>query len=95
MTKIENMIDLRAFCLEQAVKIKCEYKKAGGVVSETPTALASEYEKYILGGSEISKVPVSMDMVIYETMLKIINENKETNDTLEKLKETLANSKKE
>ena len=36
-----------------------------------------------------------MDRVIYETMLKMINDNKETNEAIEKLKETLANNKNE
>lgn len=95
MAKIENMIDLRSFCLEQAIKIKCEYKKVGCAITKDLISLACEYEKYILGGVEIPKFPINVDRVIYETMLKMIDENKEANAAIEKIKETLANSEKE
>jgi hypothetical protein len=48
--KIENMIDLRAFCLEQAIKIKSEYKRAGEKITKSTIQLAIDYEAYVLGG---------------------------------------------
>jgi hypothetical protein len=55
--KIENMIDLRAFCLEQAIKIKSEYKKAGDSITKSPIQLAIDYEAYVLGGVSLPHQP--------------------------------------
>ena len=92
MTKIENMIDLRLRCVELALEF---YKDNNGIDIEQIKHCAKFFESLILGDSELPKSPMSMDRVIYETMVKMINDNKETNDAIEKLKETLANNKNE
>lgn len=51
--KIDNMVDLRAFCLEQAVKIRCEYIKSDKLTSLSTIELAKAFEQYILGDSKL------------------------------------------
>lgn len=92
MVKIENMIDLRLQCLELALDY---YKNNTSCDTGDIKRCAAIFESYILGDSELPKSPMNMDRVIYETMLKIIDNNKETNAAIEKLKETLANNKNE
>lgn len=77
--KIDNMVDLRAFCLEQAIKIKSEYKKAGNTLIKTPIQLATEYEKYILGSVDLPNQPFNSDKLLYDTITDILK-NKENND---------------
>lgn len=76
--KIDNMVDLRAFCLEQAVKIKSEYKKAGDRITKSPIQLAIDYESYILGGVSLPNQPFNSDKLLYDTMTDIIK-NKDEN----------------
>lgn len=90
MEKIENMIDLRLRCVELALEF---YKDNQGFDTGQIKHCAQFFESFILGDSELPKSPMSMDRVIYETMVKMINDNKETNDAIEKIKETLANNK--
>lgn len=92
MKKIENMIDLRLRCVELAFEW---YKDIKGCSIGQIKNCAKSLESFILGDSELPKSPMNMDRVIYETMLKMINDNKETNDAIEKIKETLANNKSE
>lgn len=92
MGKIENMIDLRFRCVELALEF---YKDNQSCDTGQIKSCAQKFESFILGDSELPKSPISMDRVIYETMLKLINDNKETNDAIEKIKETLANNKNE
>lgn len=77
--KIDNMVDLRAFCLEQAIKIKSEYKKAGDIITETPIQLAIDYEAYILGGVSLPSQPFNSDKLLYDTMTDIIKNKEERN----------------
>ena len=76
--KIDNMVDLRAFCLEQAIKIKSEYKKAGTEMMKSPIQLAIDYEAYILGGVSLPSQPFNTDKLLYDTMTEMIK-NKEEN----------------
>lgn len=92
MTKIENMIDLRLRCVELALEF---YKDNKSCDTKQVKSCAQNFASFILGDSELPKSPMSMDRVIYETMVKLINDNKETNDAIEKIKETLANNKSE
>ena len=92
MEKIENMIDLRLRCVELALEF---YKDNKDCDTGQIKHCAQNFESFILGDSELPKSPISMDRVIYETMVKLINDNKETNDAIEKIKETLANNKNE
>lgn len=55
--KIDNRIDLRAFCLELAIKTKSEYKTAGDGITISPIQLAIDYEAYILGGVSLPHQP--------------------------------------
>lgn len=82
--KIDNMVDLRAFCLEQAIKIKCEYKKAGDRITISPIQLAKDYEAYILGGVSLPNQPFNTDKLLYDTMTDMIK-NKEENDVKTRL----------
>lgn len=77
--KIDNMVDLRAFCLEQAIKIKSEYKRAGDRITKSPIQLAIDYEAYILGGVSLPNQPFNTDKLLYDTMTEMIK-NKEEND---------------
>jgi hypothetical protein len=74
--KIDNMIDLRAFCLEQAIKMKCEYQINGNRITCESTDLAKEYEAYILDGMSLPNQPFNSDKLLYDTMTEIIK-NKE------------------
>lgn len=77
--KIDNMVDLRAFCLEQAVKIKCEYIKGDKLTSQTTIELANTFEAYILGDAKLPDQPFNSDKLLYDTMTEMIK-NKEEND---------------
>lgn len=63
--KIDNMIDLRAFCLEQAIKGK-EFPHQCFV------RIAQEYEDYILGGATLPDQPFNSDKFLYDTMTEFI-----------------------
>lgn len=76
--KIDNMVDLHAFCLEQAIKIKSGYKKAGDRITKSPIQLAIDYEAYILGGVSLPNQPFNTDKLLYDTMTDMIK-NKEEN----------------
>lgn len=77
--KIDNMVDLRAFCLEQAIKIKGEYARANDRLTTSTISLAKDYEAYILGGVSLPNQPFNTDKLLYDTMLDMIK-NKEEND---------------
>jgi hypothetical protein len=74
--KIDNMVDLRAFCLEQAIKINCEYKKAGSSITKSPIQLAIDYEAYILGGVSLPNHPFNSNKILYDTMTEMIKNKK-------------------
>lgn len=82
--KIDNMVDLRAFCLEQAIKIKSEYKKADDEMIKSPIQLAIDFEAYILGGVSLPSQPFNTDKLLYDTMTEMIK-NKEENDVKTRL----------
>lgn len=82
--KIDNMVDLRAFCLEQAIKIKSEYKRAGDRITTSSIKLAMDYEAYILGGANLPNQPFNSDKLLYDTMAEMIK-NKEENDVQTRL----------
>lgn len=63
--KIDNMVDLRAFCLELAVNGQ-EYPHKSFI------SMAKEYEEYILGGANLPDQPFNSDKLLYETMTEII-----------------------
>lgn len=63
--KIDNMVDLRAFCLEQAVKGK-EYPHRSFI------STAREYEDYILGSANLPDQPFNSDKLLYDTMTEMI-----------------------
>jgi hypothetical protein len=92
MTNIENRIDLRLRCVELALDFYKDLKMYG---SQDVMDVAKKFELFILGDSELPEYPMSMDRVLYETMLKIMNDNDYNGKELEKIKETLANSKQE
>lgn len=69
--KIDNMVDLRAFCLEQATKSK-EYAHRSRI------SVAKDYEDYILGGVTLPDQPFNTDKLLYDTMTDMIK-NKEEN----------------
>lgn len=69
--KIDNMIDLRAFCLELAVQGQ-EYPHRQSI------SVAREYEDYILSGAKLPDQSFNSDKLLYDTMTDIIK-NKEEN----------------
>lgn len=70
--KIDNMVDLRAFCLEQAIKIKGEYARANDRLTSSTVSLAKDYEAYILGSANLPDQPFNSDKLLYDTMTEII-----------------------
>lgn len=78
--KIDNMIDLRAFCLEQAVKIKGEYAMANNKLIAPTVSIAKDYEEYTLGNASLPDQPFNLDKLLYDTMTEMIK-NKESNRT--------------
>lgn len=70
--KIDNMVDLRAFCLEMAVNGQ-EHPHRSFI------SIAKDYEGYILGGSKLPDQPFNSDKLLYDTMTEMIK-NKEGND---------------
>lgn len=77
--KIDNMVDLRAFCLGQSVKIRCEYINSGKLTSLSTIELAKVFEQYILGDAKLPDQPFNSDKLLYDTMTEMIK-NKEEND---------------
>ena len=75
--KIDNMIDLRAFCLEQAVKIRCEYIKGDKLTSQTTVGMAKTFEAYILGDAKLPDQPFNTDKLLYDTMTDMIKNREE------------------
>jgi hypothetical protein len=70
--KIDNMIDLRAFCLEQAIKIKGEHVRANDRLTTSTVSLAKDYEAYILGSANLTDQPFNSDKLLYDTMTEMI-----------------------
>lgn len=73
--KIDNMIDLRAFCLEQAVKLKSSKPDAFISVRE----LAEIYVDFVLGDSKLPNTPIEPSEVLNDTMMEIIEHKEENN----------------
>ena len=92
MVQIENMIDLRLQCVAFALEF---YKNNENIGTDDIKECAKIFASFILGDSELPEYSMSMDRVLYETMLKIMNDNDYNGKELEKLKEILANSKQE
>ena len=68
--KIDNMVDLRAFCLEQAVKMKsANFKECKNTME-----MVIIFEKYILGNAKLPENPSSFDNVLQEYMKRSLNE---------------------
>lgn len=63
--KIDNMIDLRAFCLEMAVNGQ-EHPHRSFI------SIAKVYEDYILGGVTLPDQPFNSDKLLYDTMTEMI-----------------------
>jgi hypothetical protein len=76
--KIDNMVDLRAFCLGQSVKMRCEYIKSDKLTSQSTIELAKVFEQYILGDAKLPDQPFNTDKLLCDTMTDIIK-NKEEN----------------
>lgn len=68
--KIDNMVDLRAFCLELAIKGQ-EYPHKSFI------SIAKQYEEYILGGVSLPDQPFNSDKLLYDTMADMIKNNDE------------------
>lgn len=73
--KIDNMIDLRAFCLEQAVKLKSAKPDAFISVRE----LAEIYVDFVLGDSKLPNIPIEPSEVLNDTMMEITEHKEENN----------------
>lgn len=74
--KIDNMVDLRAFCLGQSVKIRCEYINSGKLTSLSTIELAKAFEQYVLGDAKLPNQAFNTDKLLYDTMTDMIK-NKE------------------
>jgi hypothetical protein len=67
--KIDNMVDLRVFCVEQAVKMKISSWENEEIADDVIN-IARSYEKYIVGNSKLSNQPLTQ-MFYYEKHLNI------------------------
>lgn len=72
--KIDNMVDLRAFCVEQAVKIKIGSWEVGKITDDV-IHIARSYEKYIIGNSNLPNQPVNTDNLLRETLEYLKEDN--------------------
>lgn len=63
------MVDLRAFCLEMAVKGQ-EYPHHSFI------SIAKQYEEYVLGDASLPNQSFNSDKLLYDTMTDMIK-NKE------------------
>lgn len=88
--KIDNMVDLRAFCLEQAVKIKTGFDAQQSVLE-----LAKWYEEYVLGNAELPETPSSFDNVLQKYMESLVEKENKNDEFIEKITKELANNKNE
>ena len=68
--KIDNMVDLRAFCLEMAVKGQ-EFPHRSFI------SIAKQYEDYILGDASLPNQPFNTDKLLYDTMTDMIKNREE------------------
>ena len=73
--KIDNMVDWRAFCVEQAVKMRISSWENGKIVDDVIN-IARSYEKYIIGNSNLPNQPVDTDNLLREE-LEYLNEDNE------------------
>lgn len=89
--KIDNMVDLRAFCLEQAVKMK---SSNFGECKNT-MEMVVVFEKYILGNAKLPETPSSFDNVLREYMVSLVDQRKKNDEFIEKMTKELAKDKNE
>lgn len=89
--KIDNMVDLRAFCLEQAVKMK----SANFGECKNTMEMVVVFEKYILGNSKLPETPSSFDNVLHEYMVSLVDQGKKNDEFIEKITKELAKDKNE
>lgn len=87
--KIDNMVDLRAFCLEQAVKMKSS--NFGECKNTMEMVLV--FEKYILGNAKLPETPSSFDNVLQKYMESLVDQEKIDDEFIEKITKELANNK--
>lgn len=73
--KIDNMIDLRAFCLEQAVELKAA--KPDAVISVLE--LAEAYVDFVLGDSKLPDTPIESSKLLNDTIMEITKHKEENN----------------
>ena len=73
--KIDNMIDLRAFCLEQAVEMKSAKPDSFTTVRE----LAKAYVDFVLGDSKLPNTPIESSKLLNDVMIEIIKHKEENN----------------
>lgn len=89
--KIDNMVDLRAFCLEQAVKMKsANFKECKNTME-----MVIVFEKYILGGAKLPEKPSSFDNVLQKYMETLVDQGKKNDEFIEKITKELAKDKNE
>ena len=72
--KIDNMVDLRAFCVEQAVKTKISLWE-NGIIADDVINIARSYEKYIVGNSKLPNQPFDTDNLLRETLEYLKSDN--------------------
>lgn len=82
--KIDNMIDLRAFCLEQAVALKSAYETSGNKQPNNAIQIARYMEQYILQNCTLPDQPFNSDKLLYDTMTDMIK-NKGENDVKKRI----------
>ena len=89
--KIDNMVDLRAFCLEQAVKMKgANFKECKNTME-----MVVIFEKYILGDAKLPETPSSFDNVLQKYMENLVDQGKKNDEFIEKITKELSKNKNE
>lgn len=88
--KLDNKVDLRAFCLEQAVN-STDIKTFADEVIRT----AKVYEEYITNGQNIPEQNFSTEKLLYETLCKMVNSTSCSHQPYTPTKPTMEDKEKE
>ena len=88
--KLDNKVDLRAFCLEQAVNLALTERNTEQVIAD-----AKAFEEYILDGQNIPEQNFSTEKLLYETLCGTLKTMNSTQQTFPSAKATMDDKKKE
>ena len=88
--KLDNKVDLRAFCLEQAVNLALTERNTEQVIAD-----AKAFEEYITNGQNIPEQNFSTEKLLYETLCKMVNSTSCSHQPYTPTKPTMDDKEKE